>query len=83
VIKQTQLIQKLCRDIAKVQEIVHTITKQLNFQELSQNPVQSVKRNSLEDSLFEAHSFLKNVGEWLSGVARTHLALQKSADGTK
>ena len=81
--KQTQLIQKLCRDIAKVQDIVHNITKQHNFQELAQNPVQSVQRNSLEDSLLESHMFLKNIGEWLSGVARTHKELQKKADVTE
>ena len=38
----------------------------------AEKPVQSVTRNSVEDSLLEAHCFLKNIGEWLASFGRSH-----------
>lgn len=49
----------------------------------AEKPVQSVTRNSVEDSLLEAHCFLKNIGEWLASFGRSHNQLIKRSDATQ
>ena len=70
--KQTQLIDKLCRDVSKVQELVRTISKQFKLPfELSQPH---------EEKTLEAHNFLKHIGEWLATFGKTHSQQSKKVE---
>lgn len=83
------MINKICRDIGKVADLVNSISKEfqlsVRIQPDSAVPTQDGGRRQgssghLEEQLREANSFLKQIGDWLVVLAKTHQHVLKSLE---
>ena len=75
--KQTKVINKICRDVSKVQDLVSTLSKEFHIPNKAQPSGIDDGRNrppvkQLDEQLREANSFLKSVGEWLVQFAKQY-----------
>ena len=76
--KQTKVINKICRDVGKVQELVHTLSKEFqipnktNILTAEDGHNRGAATKQLDEQLREANSFLKQVGEWLVQFAKMY-----------
>ena len=76
--KQTKVINKICRDVGKVQELVQTLSKEFqipnktNALTVDDGHSRGAATKQLDEQLREANSFLKQVGEWLVQFAKMY-----------
>ena len=68
------MINKICRDVIKVQDLVNSISTEFQLPHRIQaesGPTQDgQRRQNLEEQLRDTNGFLKQIGDWLVAFAK-------------
>ena len=82
------MINKICRDVGKVQDLVQALSKEFHVptktQAVSVSSEDARGRHStkqLDEQLRDTNAFLKQVGEWLVQFAKTYKQNLRKQDG--
>ena len=75
--KQTKVINKICRDVGKVAELVQALSKEFQLPNKITSIIafeagNNLKTKQLDEQLREANTFLKQVGDWLVQFAKMY-----------